>query len=422
MTGLTRRDLLLGSAAALGSAALVRSGARAVVSPTPRKLVLVIAQGGWDTTYALDAKPGSPYVDTPAGTFREFSGLPIYVDPSRPAVQGFFEAYASQCALVNGIQVQSIVHSDCFKRILTGTGSDTNPDFGAITAATHGRALPAPYLVLGQTSFSGRFASLTAKTGTVNQLAMLLDPSSAFPAGDLDNPDVRLRPDATEAALMRDFVFGRADRLRAIRGRLGSNKARLDDFLDSLGRGDALGAIGAAGEPDITRDLRVQVDIALNAFEQEICWVAQLEAGNFDTHSINAQQTQQHQSFYAGLTTLMEELNTRPGSAPGSRMIDETVVVVVSEMGRTPKLNSNQGKDHWPVTSALVLGSGVAGGRVIGSTDDRLGSVGLDLATGAPETDGASLQYASFATGVLSLVGVDPTEHLQAAPLDALQA
>ena len=40
--------------------------------------------------------------------------------------------------------------------------------------------------------------------------------------------------------------------------------------------------------------------------------------------------------FYAALMLLMDELIARPGSKQGSKLIDETMVVVVSEMGRTP--------------------------------------------------------------------------------------
>ena len=48
--------------------------------------------------------------------------------------------------------------------------------------------------------------------------------------------------------------------------------------------------------------------------------------------------------------------------------MDETTFVVMSEMGRTPALNGNEGKDHWPYTSALVMGPGLQG-----SETSRLG-------------------------------------------------
>lgn len=51
-------------------------------------------------------------------------------------------------------------------------------------------------------------------------------------------------------------------------------------------------------------------------------------------------------------------------------MLNETLVVVMGEFGRTPKLNTRGGRDHWPrVFSVLLAGGGVAGGQVIGGSD-----------------------------------------------------
>lgn len=53
-----------------------------------------------------------------------------------------------------------------------------------------------------------------------------------------------------------------------------------------------------------------------------------------------------------------------------SGLLDETLVVVTGEFGRTPKINKDAGRDHWgPVMTSLFAGGGVRGGRVIGATD-----------------------------------------------------
>jgi uncharacterized protein (DUF1501 family) len=106
-------------------------------------------------------------------------------------------------------------------------------------------------------------------------------------------------------------------------------------------------------------------------------------------------------------------------------MLDDTVVVCVSELGRTPRLSSvspDAGKEHWPVTSALVIGAGVAGGRAIGSTTRDMRAVAVDLATGAPLATGTSPIYSHFVGGVLALCGVDPTSYLDVPPYDAFVA
>jgi hypothetical protein len=62
------------------------------------------------------------------------------------------------------------------------------------------------------------------------------------------------------------------------------------------------------------------------------------------------------------LSALLDDLHQR-------RLLDDTLVVVMGEMGRTPKINANGGRDHWPNCSTLWAGGGVKGGRVIGATD-----------------------------------------------------
>ncbi len=49
---------------------------------------------------------------------------------------------------------------------------------------------------------------------------------------------------------------------------------------------------------------------------------------------------------------------------------DKLVLLVTSDFGRTPKYNTGDGKDHWNVTSVLVSGPQIRGGRVVGKTDD----------------------------------------------------
>ena len=52
-------------------------------------------------------------------------------------------------------------------------------------------------------------------------------------------------------------------------------------------------------------------------------------------------------------------------------MLDETMVVLVHEFGRTPDMNSAGGRDHWGNSfTNLFIGGGVKPGRVIGKTDE----------------------------------------------------
>jgi hypothetical protein len=65
------------------------------------------------------------------------------------------------------------------------------------------------------------------------------------------------------------------------------------------------------------------------------------------------------------VSTLLADLDERG-------LLKETLVVVMGEFGRTPKLNTTAGRDHWPrAFSVLLGGAGVKGGQVIGKSDPR---------------------------------------------------
>ncbi|MCH9687755.1 MAG: DUF1501 domain-containing protein [Deltaproteobacteria bacterium] len=422
MLKITRRGMLLGAAATASAGLLAsRRHARAGTDQPARRLIIAMASGGWDTTAVLDPKPGLGTIDVLPGDIQSFDGLPVYVDGTRPTVTSFFEAHASLCTIVNGVGVQSLNHPDCAKRMLTGTPSDTNADMGAIVAHALAQSLAAPYLVLGQSSFSGPYASISARAGTANQLGTLLSADRAFPVGSPADFTPRLPLDATEDELIRAHVEARAQRQLQSRGQVGHNQGRLQDFIDSLARGDALAASADFGDFGYTGDLQFQAGLAVDALEQGLSHSVQIEMGGWDTHDNNLLQLSQNEAFYAGLRTLVDLMVERPGMTPGSSMIDDTVVLVVSEMGRTPKLNERSGKDHWPVTSAMLIGGGLGGARVLGGTDELQQGVDVDLATGQPSDDGVQIQYGNFAAGLLEAVGVDSTVYLpEAEPFRAL--
>jgi hypothetical protein len=62
--------------------------------------------------------------------------------------------------------------------------------------------------------------------------------------------------------------------------------------------------------------------------------------------------------------------------------------------------------------SALLVGSGVAGNRVVGKTDDALVAESIDFRTGLPSSSGSRLGCENLGTAILSLGGLDPAEHL----------
>jgi len=89
---------------------------------------------------------------------------------------------------------------------------------------------------------------------------------------------------------------------------------------------------------------------------------------------------------------------------------DETVLVVMSEMGRTPQLNGGDGRDHWPYTSVMMVGPKPIGDRVVGAFDDVHYGVGVDPTTA--EVDAGALVVTPDILGatLLALADIDPAE------------
>ena len=411
----TRRAFLAGGLAVAAAAALAPRRRLQAAARAPRRVVLVFASGGWDPTYALDPKPGVAGVDAPPGQVQDFGALPILTDPSRPGVADYFAAHAAITTVVNGLSVASVAHPEGSHRVLTGTSDPAAPDIAAIAAAAHGADRAAPYLVLGRTAFSGPYGAQSARTGSANQIVTLLNPASTLPP--IGGPILPLVPTDAEAARIRDYVRATAEAELAARP-----SQHLQDYLDSLTRADALREIGKVGELQFSRTFAAQADLAVEALARGLCHSVQIESDGWDTHEDNAQQGPLHDQFFAGLRGLVDALAARPGSGAGATLLDETVVVVASELGRTPRQNGAQGKDHWPVTSAMVIGGGLKGGRVLGGTDGALVAAGIDLQTGARAPAAPPLHYGNFAAGLLQAVGVDPAPYLLAPPLAALGA
>jgi uncharacterized protein (DUF1501 family) len=92
-----------------------------------------------------------------------------------------------------------------------------------------------------------------------------------------------------------------------------------------------------------------------------------LAFSRWDWHGGNFRQGREDMPLLdQGLSALVEDLEQRG-------MLEDVSVVVWGEFGRTPKVNSNAGRDHWPrVSCALLAGGGIRAGQVIGSTN-RLG-------------------------------------------------
>ncbi|MFT4550042.1 MAG: hypothetical protein ACI8XO_000737 [Verrucomicrobiales bacterium] len=92
----------------------------------------------------------------------------------------------------------------------------------------------------------------------------------------------------------------------------------------------------------------------------------EVQMGGWDTHQENFERVAQNTAILdQAMSALLGDLSTRG-------LLDETLIVLTTEFGRTPNINQNNGRDHYPKAfSAVLAGGGVKGGTVYGKTDEN---------------------------------------------------
>tara|TARA_A100001037_G_scaffold259353_1_gene247059 strand:+ start:183 stop:953 length:771 start_codon:yes stop_codon:yes gene_type:complete len=105
--------------------------------------------------------------------------------------------------------------------------------------------------------------------------------------------------------------------------------------------------------------------LARRLIEKEVRYV-EVSSGGWDTHQNNFDRIRDKaQELDQALGTLIADLDRRG-------LLGDTLVVVATEFGRTPKINQNTGRDHYPKAfSGLLAGGGIKGGHVHGLTDEK---------------------------------------------------
>jgi uncharacterized protein (DUF1501 family) len=409
---MNRRSFLAMTAGGLFLPRFARAAAPGTVE---RKFLFVFCQGGWDVTKVWAPKFDNPNVDMdPDDTLAEAGTLPYCQNPTRPNVDTFLRAYGDQCCVINGMEVRSITHERCLRISLTGSAETGRDDWGATLAGMSGDELLAPHLVVVGTAFTDKYTSKVVRVGSNGQLPVLLDGTALTTMAD----EPVIPPSAATSSAVDAYV---RDRVAAYTTKAGSGK-RLkyaENYATVLDQLDALAAL--SGEVNLTavedgcnRDTASDCAIALSCFELGISRCAMVrnigwcEYG-WDTHSDNRMQDTHYNQLFGYLSELMADLETRVAS-DGSPLKDHVTIVLMSEMGRTPKLNAAAGRDHWTYTSAVLIGAGVKGGQVVGALDDDFLGRPVDLASGEATDSGTRLVPGNLGATLLALADIDPAD------------
>jgi len=134
--------------------------------------------------------------------------------------------------------------------------------------------------------------------------------------------------------------------------------------------------------------------LARRLLESNVSFV-QVTHSNYDSHHENFDfHIEQLGEFDRTFATLVEDLQDRS-------LLDSTLIIVMSEFGRTPRINQNIGRDHWSKAwSVAVGGCGIKGGVVVGKTNAN------GTAVTEREVNGGHLFHTYF-----QALGLDPTKN-----------
>ncbi len=409
---LSRRQLLRGGAALGAGLALPRSGRAATVSGADLKYLFVFAGGGWDPTRVFADGFDNPDVSMESGAERGTAGGISFVDAeTRPSVRTFFEQHHASTVVMNGVLVRSIAHEICTMIALTGTTSGLVPDWPAALAKPWADRVTLPHLVMSGPSFPGDLGEDVVRSGLSGQLDALI-------TGDIvGQSDVTLDALGQPSQGILDSYARRRAAARAAGSKSSVERALLDSYVSGLERATELKDLRYVMSFAASADLSSAGAVALEALSMGLARCVSLAyptdfGGEWDTHAQNdALQDPLWEGLFQGLLSLMDTLRTLPGEV-GATLADETVVVVLSEMGRTPALNPVSGKDHWPYTSMMLCGPGLQGDRVIGGWDASWYGQPVDPSSGEVDEGGQVLSAEAVGATLLQLGDVDPDEYV----------
>jgi uncharacterized protein (DUF1501 family) len=361
---LSRRAFLgsaLGAMGALGTAGFASAAANASLARAQKRVLVIFLSGGVSQLETWDPKPGT---DT-GGPFR---AIPTTVPGTHVCeLLPHTATRMHRLALVRGVNTAEDEHGRGRIIMLTGRRQEPGtvyPELGAVMAKLLGpeeQALPGHMDILpsGGSSFGKSDAAfLGARYASVG-------------LGDGKPPPELLRPNGLTETM---------DRKReALRKRLNAQFTRsrrtaaTEAYTESYDQAERV--YRKASVFDITKeDPRTADRYGRHDFGRHMLLARRLlEAGvtyvkvshtNYDTHHENFDfHIEQLGEFDRPFAALLDDLADRD-------MLKTTLVVVMSEFGRTPRVNARYGRDHWSKAWSVALaGCGIAAGAVVGKTN-----------------------------------------------------
>jgi hypothetical protein len=383
----SRRNFLqIGALAGLGVTLPMALGAKraAAAAGKDTNCILIWTQGGTSHHDTFDPKPNAPV------SVRGEFGV---IDTAIPGVQfteivPTFAKELKRFALLRGWNPQNGSHGTADQYVMSGRKFNQAlhyPTYGSVVSYFKGfkSALP-PFVQLGG-SIDRRFGG-----GMGGVLGMSHNPFEIAADPNSDKFSVRdITPPAgitSERVDKRRKMLSEVDALQREAELQPEAFATLDKHyqtaINMITAPETKGAFALDQEKTELREA-----YGKNKFGQS-CLLARrlIEAGvrfvtvtdgGWDTHANNFKSLKDNRipPVDKALPQLLTDLEERG-------LLDTTLVLWLTDFGRTPKINSASGRDHWASTGfAIMAGAGIPGGSVLGATDDEGGFVTKDMYT-----------------------------------------
>ena len=364
--------------------------------------------GGWDPTSFCDPK-GADAEDSP-NPMNHYLRRDIR-RPTNAAGQpevskirwapfaendGFFERHWYRALVINGLDTSTNNHESGTRYAASGELAEGHPCFGAMVAAVHGPKMPLGFVT------NGGYDATRGVVGRVRVGSLDAIRRIAFP--NRINDDQQFHSDATRIKIQQFHATRRSRQLNATAlprlekamARFGATRSTNNE-LSSLVR----------YLPDLdafSTDLGRQGAVALAGYRAGLTVSANLTTGGFDTHGAHDDtQADALRRLTAGLDEIWAEVERRD-------LAEKVTIMVGSDFGRTPGYNEGMGKDHWPVTSMLLMGAGIVGNRVVGGSDRGHRPLPIDPVTLEPAEGGITLTPAHVHRALRAFAGVGGAE------------
>jgi hypothetical protein len=414
--GLGRRDFLQVGLGSLGGVAFSdilalraqAAQARGKASPEQINCILVWLDGGPSHYETFDPKPTAP-----SDIRGEFKSIPtsvpgVHFSESLPLLAKSFNKFT----VVRSICHKDPNHGGGNHYMMTGSATPVpvgcgafvsfHPSFGSMVSHERGirGGLPA-YMSLPSVSRSGGPNFLGAQHAPF------------VIGGDPNGKSFRVR----DVAIPQEISEGRAMNRNVLRASLDNLKrinekaaedptVGFDQFygqaMDLVTSPTAQAAFDVSKESEATRKLYGEHD-----FGQRLLLARRLAEvgvsfsvvywGGWDDHRgiFKTFKDGKAAKLDQGMNALITDLDQRG-------MLDSTLVICLGEFGRTPKVNKDAGRDHWPgAMSVLMAGAGIPGGQIVGATDPKGYFAAENIYS--PE---------DFAVSLYTKLGIDPHQVL----------